>query len=108
MNKALVAVGGVAVGAGIMYLADPSEGRRRRGRVRDAGVHLTHTLTRAAGKTSPDVARRWTPTTRLIAAAAGLTLVALSTPNRTLRGAATGIAGLELLEHAVLGGRDGV
>ena len=46
---------------------------------------------------------RWTPTARLIATLAGLTLVALSSPNRPVRGAATGIAGVELLERALLG-----
>lgn len=50
---------------------------------------------------------RWTPTARLVAGVAGLVLVALSSPNRPVRGAATGIAGLELLEHALLGTRRG-
>jgi hypothetical protein len=46
---------------------------------------------------------RWTPTTRLLATVAGLALVALSSPNRPLRGAATGITGMELIERALLG-----
>jgi hypothetical protein len=45
----------------------------------------------------------WTPTTRLIAALAGLALVALSSPKRPVRGAATGIAGIELIDRALLG-----
>lgn len=48
---------------------------------------------------------RWTPTARLIAGIAGLVLVALSSPNRLIRGAATGISGVELIERAVLGPR---
>jgi len=217
MNKALIALGGFGVGAGVMYLADPSEGRRRRARLRDFTVHVSHTVTDVAGMTSRDVEhrltglaartlgsfveetpppdevlaarvrarlgrlvshpgaievnanhgvvkvsgpifeaeveqltegvaglpgvsavenrlephahaehvpalqgpgpleislvpaswRQWTPTMRLIAGVAGLALVALSVPNRTTRGAATGIAGLELLERAVLGARGG-
>jgi hypothetical protein len=47
----------------------------------------------------------WTPTARLIAGVAGLALLALSSPNRPAQRAATGIAGVELLEHALLGPR---
>jgi hypothetical protein len=36
---------------------------------------------------------------------AGLALVALSSPNRPIRGAATGMAGVELLERALWGMR---
>jgi hypothetical protein len=49
--------------------------------------------------------RRWTPTARLIAGLAGLALVALSSPHRPLRGAATGITGVELIERALFGRR---
>jgi osmotically-inducible protein OsmY len=49
--------------------------------------------------------RRWSPTARLIAGMAGLALVALSSPNRPIRGAATGMAGVELLERALWGMR---
>jgi hypothetical protein len=48
---------------------------------------------------------RWTPTARLIAGVVGLALVALSSPNRPVRGAATGITGVELIERALLGKR---
>jgi hypothetical protein len=48
---------------------------------------------------------RWTPTARLLAGLAGLTLVALSSPNRAIRGAATGITGVELIERALFGTR---
>jgi len=53
----------------------------------------------------PEKWLRWTPTARLIAGVAGLALVALSAPNRPIRGAGTGVAGIELLERALLGGR---
>jgi len=215
MNKGLVALTGIGIGAGIMYLADPNEGRRRRARLREVTVHTTHTMKAIAGMTSRDVEHRlsglaartlarlieegvppddvlaarvrarlgrlvshpgaidltadkgtvtvsgpifeaeveqlmkgveaipgvtaienrlephrdaghvsalqgpgpremsrmpaswrgWSPTARLIAGLAGLALVALSSPNRPVRGAATGIAGVELLERALLGTR---
>ena len=215
MNKGLVALAGIGVGAGIMYLADPREGRRRRARLRELTIHSIHTVKMIAGMTSRDVEhrlsglaartldrlieeeaplddvlaarvrarlgrlvshpgaidvttnkgtvivsgpifeaeveqllkgvgavpgvtaienrlepyqdaghvsalqgpgprevprmpaswRRWSPTARLIAGVAGLALVALSSPNRPVRGAATGIAGVELLERALWGAR---
>jgi hypothetical protein len=46
----------------------------------------------------------WTSAARLIAGATGLVLVALSLPNRPIRGAATAIAGIGLIEYAILGG----
>jgi len=49
--------------------------------------------------------RRWSPTARLIAGVAGVALLALSSPNRPVRGAVTGIAGVELLERVLLGTR---
>jgi osmotically-inducible protein OsmY len=216
MNKGLVALAGIGVGAGIMYLVDPREGRRRRARVRELTIHSMHTVKTVAGVTSRDVEhrlsglaahmlgrlveeetpsddvlvarvrarlgrlvshpgaidvtasqgtvtvsgpifeaeveqllegigaapgvtaienrlephreaghvsrlqgsgprevprmpaswRRWSPTARLIAGVAGLALVALSSPNRPVRGAATGIAGVELLERALWRARE--
>jgi hypothetical protein len=52
--------------------------------------------------TAPARWLRWTPTTRLIAGVAGLALLALSSPRRLIRGAATGIAGIELVQRALL------
>jgi hypothetical protein len=49
----------------------------------------------------PEQWLRWTPTTRLLAALAGLALVALSSSNRPIRDAATGIGGIELIERAL-------
>lgn len=50
---------------------------------------------------------RWTPTARLIAGMVGLALVALSSPKRPVRGAVTGITGVELIDRAVVGARRG-
>lgn len=215
MNKGMIALTSVGLGAGIMYLADPQEGRRRRARLRDAVVHTSHTLETAAGTASRDVENRfaglgarmraslaeqpapiddvlaarvrarigrlvshpgaievkamagrialsgpvfeaeveqlvngvravagvtdvenhmephaeagdvsalqgpgplhvsaaspgwvrWTPTTRVMAGAAGLALMALASRRRTMREAAVGLAGFELLEQAVRGAR---
>jgi BON domain-containing protein len=213
MDKAKIALAGVGVGAGLMYFADPEEGRRRRARVRDAIVHTVHTMEDAAGTASRDVEHRivglaaravaaiveqpiptdeilaarvrtrvgrlvshpgaidvvatsgrvtlrgpvfgaeveqlvsgvgdvpgvtsvenrlephaeagdvpalqgpgplkltpgpivrWTPTTRIMAGAAGLALMALASRRRTARNAAVGLAGFELLEQAVRSAR---
>jgi hypothetical protein len=58
MNKGLVALAGIGVGAGIMYLVDPREGRRRRARVRELTIHSMHTVKTIAGVTSRDVEHR--------------------------------------------------
>jgi hypothetical protein len=50
---------------------------------------------------------RWTPTTRLIAGVTGVALLAVSSPRRLIRGAATGIAGFELMQQALSGMRAG-
>jgi hypothetical protein len=46
---------------------------------------------------------RWTPTTRVLAGATGLALMALASHRRTARDTAVGLAGFELLERAVRG-----
>lgn len=214
MNRGMVTLTSLGVGAGIMYFADPQEGRRRRARVRDAMVHASHTVEAAASTVSRDmenrlagvVARtttsltaqpaplddvlaarvrsrvgrlvshpgaievkaaagvitlsgpvfeaeigqlvngvravpgvisienrlephaeagdvpalqgpgprsvpagpahlRWTPTTRVMAGAAGLALIALASRRHTMRGTAVSLAGFELLEQAFRGRR---
>jgi hypothetical protein len=215
MNKAIIAVAGIGLGAAAMYVLDPDRGRRRRARLREAAAHASHRAHAIAGMTARDVHHRvsglaartldrlieepapaddvlaervrarlgrlvahpgaidvvaksgtvtlsgplfeaeveqllegvgampgvtaienrlephidaahvsalqgsgpravpappatwlrWTPTARLIATIAGLVLVALSSPNRSIRGAATGITGVVLTEHALFGTR---
>jgi hypothetical protein len=214
MNKATIALAGVGVGAGLMYFADPQEGRRRRARLGDAVAHTVHTVEGTAGTVSRDAEHRvvglaaraleslieqpvptdevlaarvrtrvgrlvshpgavdviaksgrvtlsgpvfeaeveqlitgvrdvagvtgvdnhlephadagnisalqgpgplyldttkawvrWTPTTRVMAGAAGLALMAIASRRRTLRNTAVGLAGFELLEQAVRGAR---
>ena len=48
---------------------------------------------------------RWTPTTRVLAGVTGLALLAVASPRRPIRGAATGAAGLELAPQALSGMR---
>lgn len=213
--RATVALANLGVGAGMMYFADPQEGKRRRARLRDAVVHTAHIVEAAActasrdaehrfvglaararaavvGKpaptdevlaarvrtrvgrlvshpgaidvtatsgritlsgqvfggevdqlvngvrevsgvigidnqleahaeagavsalqgpgprkiyTAPTAWVRWTPTTRVMAGAAGLALIALASRRRTVRETAVGLAGFELLEQAVRGAR---
>jgi hypothetical protein len=215
MNRGTIALTGLGLGAGVMYLADPQEGRRRRARLRDAIVHTGHLLEAATGRASRDIENRvaglgaraaaslatqpppiddvlaarvrarigrlvshpgaidvkaasgrivlsgpvfnaeveqlvegvravsgvtqidnqlephaqagdipalqgpgplrlrgvppgwarWTPTTRVMAGAAGLALMALAARRRAIRETAVGLAGFELLEQAVRGAR---
>jgi hypothetical protein len=42
MNRACSLLAGAGLGAGMMYLLDPQQGRRRRAMVRDKAVHLAH------------------------------------------------------------------
>jgi uncharacterized membrane protein len=51
-------VGGIATGAGIMYLADPAGGRRRRGIVRQKAMHAAHGTAEAAEITARDLQNR--------------------------------------------------
>ena len=58
MNKLLVGLTGVGVGAAFMYMADPREGARRRARLRAAAAHANHVVNVAAAMTSRDVQHR--------------------------------------------------
>lgn len=49
---------GLVFGAGLMYLMDPSEGGRRRARVRDKGVRAWHRSGRIVGKAGRDLRNR--------------------------------------------------
>ena len=58
MNKALAMVGGMGVGAALMYAFDPEDGRRRRARARDQLVHLKRKSEDAIGVTVRDMSHR--------------------------------------------------
>lgn len=51
-------LGGVSVGAGLMYLLDPERGRQRRSRVGDKASHALHAGGGALGRASRDFANR--------------------------------------------------
>lgn len=59
MNTARIALTGLGVGAGIMYFADPQEGRRRRARLREAAVHTAHRAGAVADTSSRDAEHRF-------------------------------------------------
>lgn len=52
-------VGGIALGALVMYIADPSQGRRRRAQLQDKVSHMTHATTRMMDQTLHDALNRW-------------------------------------------------
>ena len=58
MNRASIALTGFGLGAGLAYLADPEEGRRRRARLHDAAAHASNRLEAAAARTSRDLQNR--------------------------------------------------
>lgn len=58
MNKTTIALTGAALGAGAMYLFDPSRGRRRRARLGEAASHISHRTQAIAGMTARDVRHR--------------------------------------------------
>ena len=57
-NSGLAAIGGLGLGAGLMFIFDPSRGRRRRALIRDRIVHTGHLLAHAIGVTSRDLSNR--------------------------------------------------
>lgn len=69
-NAGLALLGGIGLGAGLMYLFDPNRGRRRRAMLRDAINHATHVANRAAGTTARDISHRakglWAESSRLL------------------------------------------
>ncbi len=58
MDRALRLLGGIGLGAGLMYFLDPRQGRHRRALVRDRLVHLAHEARDAADVTARDAANR--------------------------------------------------
>lgn len=59
MHKTTIALTSLGVGAGLMFFADPQDGRRRRARLRDLIVHTAHTVETAAGAASRDAEHRF-------------------------------------------------
>ncbi len=59
MKRSLFVVG-MAIGASLMYVLDPQQGRRRRALARDKMTRAVHETGRAMGATSRDVAHRAT------------------------------------------------
>jgi hypothetical protein len=58
MNRTVNMLAGVGLGAGLMYLFDPTRGRARRGRVRDQVNRLMNQACHAADVVSRDAANR--------------------------------------------------
>jgi uncharacterized membrane protein len=52
-------MGGIALGAFAMYLADPVQGRRRRALIQDKLTHVTHATSRLMDQTLHDAHNRW-------------------------------------------------
>jgi hypothetical protein len=69
MNTAWSLLGGFGLGAGLMYLFDSQQGRRRRALVRDKAVRAAHQAEEGLGKLRRDLANR---VTGLAAEAKGL------------------------------------
>jgi hypothetical protein len=60
MEPMLRVLGGIGLGAGLMYFLDPQRGRHRRALVRDQFTHLAHEACAAADVTARDAANRAT------------------------------------------------
>ena len=58
MKKGLAIIGGIGVGAGLMYLFDPDRGHRRQAQLRDKVNHGLHKTSDAIEKTARDVSNR--------------------------------------------------
>ncbi|HEV2666831.1 MAG TPA: SRPBCC family protein [Blastocatellia bacterium] len=54
----LMGLGGLGLGAGLMFMFDPDRGRRRRALARDQMAHARRMLARASGATSRDLTHR--------------------------------------------------
>src|SRR5262245_60216908 len=58
MNRELMFLGGLGVGAGLMYLFDPVAGRRRRALLRDQLAHAANRLEHSLSATGRDITHR--------------------------------------------------
>ncbi|HEX8096397.1 MAG TPA: hypothetical protein VF507_00115 [Pyrinomonadaceae bacterium] len=57
-DQALVLLGGIGIGAALMYLLDPEQGGRRRALLRDKLVSVSNQLGDAVGSTARDLTNR--------------------------------------------------
>jgi hypothetical protein len=58
MNTGLAFTGGVALGAGLMYLLDPRRGKRRRALIHDQAVHRVHITGNTANRSTRHLMNR--------------------------------------------------
>ena len=58
LNTTLTFIGGIGLGAGLMYLLDPDRGNRRRARLRDTAARTIHQTGDAISTTSRDISNR--------------------------------------------------
>ena len=58
MNKGLTLIGGVGLGAALMYVLDPDKGRRRRVLMRNQATHSIHKTMDALDTTARDLRNR--------------------------------------------------
>src|SRR5438445_210116 len=58
MNKGVALVGGLGLGAALMYVFDPDRGQRRRALIRDKVDAAAHKMSNAAEKASRDISNR--------------------------------------------------
>lgn len=58
MRELLAILGGIGVGAGLMYLLDPDRGNRRRALIRDKMVKLNRQTQEAVGGRVHDIGNR--------------------------------------------------
>lgn len=94
----LTLLGGLGLGAGLMYLLDPDGGRRRRALARDKAVHGLKVSGKALRKTSLDVGNR----TRGLVAEAGSRLRKGSADDRKLEGRVRSKLGRHLSDPSAL------
>jgi uncharacterized membrane protein len=117
MDNRLKVVGGVGLGAGLLFLLDPAAGRRRLRQVRDRVTTLTGGAEGLIEPTDPsDLAaprddrpeerfeldeQPWTPAARLLVSAAGGGLALYGAKRRGRIGAALGSLGVGLLVRSL-------
>ncbi|HYG78424.1 MAG TPA: hypothetical protein VEK08_25710 [Planctomycetota bacterium] len=112
---------GMAIGAALTLIFDPSAGRRRRSLLRDKGLHYASKVQRSVDVILHDARNRmhgfmagdfsvkkfdllqptWAPSTRFLAGLAGAGLMAYGMSRGGLKGAAADLLGAALLAEGV-------